>query len=236
MTLKIATVQLPANKFELATIKHYLQRANDESIDIICFPEGYLNGYTREELQARRVAIDFRSAKFTDILAELKLFTTCAIIGVIEIENGTLFNTAIVVKDGKLLGRYRKTHPQEGIFEAGTEYPVFAIKGRKFGMNICYDANFPEASRKLVEQGAEILFFPLNNELPKPTAKKWRHKHIENLIQRANETGAWVVSSDVVGEQDKSVAYGCSAIVSPEGKVIKIAKELQQELILVDLP
>lgn len=236
MTLKIATVQVPADKFGLAMIKQYLQHANDENIDIICFPEGYLNGYTRDEQRAREVAIDLSSTKFGDILAELKIFTACAIIGVIEIENDTLFNTAIVINSGKLLGKYRKTHPQEGIFEAGTEYPVFDMKGYKFGINICYDANFPEASQKLIEQGAEIIFFPLNNELPKPTAEKWRYKHVENLLERARQTGAWVIASDVVAESRESIGYGCSAIVSPSGKVIKKVQELQSAMITVELP
>jgi predicted amidohydrolase len=228
MTLKIATIQLPAEKFGVTTIREGLQCADDEGVDIICFPEGYLNGYTRDERHARGVAIDLSSQKFSEMLTDLKGFTTWAIIGVIEIEDGKLFNTAIVVHKGKLLGKYRKTHPQEGIFKAGTEYPVFDIKGHKFGINICYDANFPEASQKLAEQGAEIIFFPLNNVLPVASAEKWRHKHVENLIQRACETGAWVVSSDVTTRHDESTGYGCSAIVSPAGEVIEKIQELQQ--------
>lgn len=234
MTLKIATVQLPADAFGLATIKEYLQYADDENTDIICFPEGYLNGYTRNEVQARQVAIDFTSGTFVGILTELKKFTTCAIIGIIEIENNKLFNTAIVVEGGKLLGKYRKTHPQEGIFEVGTEYPIFEIKGHKFGINICYDANFPDASQKLVEHGAEIIFFPLNNELPKASAEKWRYKHIENLIKRACETGAWVISSDVVACSDESISYGCTAIVNKDG-VVQKAGELEHIILTTEI-
>lgn len=235
MALKIATVQLPANDFGLAKIKQYLQRACAEGVDIICFPEGYLNGYTRDETQARSIAINLASQDFAEVLAGLETFTACAIIGVIEIENDKLFNTAVVIKSGKLLGKYRKTHPQEGIFEAGTEYPVFDIKGHKFGINICYDANFPDASQKLVAQGAEIVFFPLNNMLPTKTAEKWRYKHIENLVHRAREVGAWAVSSDVFAESDDSIGYGCTAIVNPGGKIIEKAQDLQQAMIMTEL-
>ena len=236
MTLKIATVQLPANEFGLAVIKQYLQYASSENVDIICFPEGYLNGYTRDESQARQMAIDLSSTQFTDILTELKISTVCAIIGVIEIEDGILFNTAVVIKDGKLLGKYRKTHPQEGIFEAGTEFPIFEIKGHKFGINICYDANFPDASQKLMEQGAKIIFFPLNNELQRPTAEKWRNKHIENLVNRASALHAWVVSSDIFSQSANTVGYGCTVIVNPTGEVVERIQELQQGCISVELP
>jgi len=236
MTFKIATVQLPADGFGLATVKEYLQRADDERVDIICFPEGYLNGYTRGEARARNIAIDLSSQKFSEITASLKDFTTCAIIGVIETKDGKLFNTAIVVSEGKLLGKYRKAHPQEGIFEAGTEYPVFNINGHKFGINICYDANFPEASLRLAEQGAEIIFFPLNNVLPIASAEKWRYRHMENLIQRARETSAWVVSSDVITRHDQTTGYGCSAIVSPTGEVVEKVQELSEGFVVVELP
>lgn len=235
MTLKIATVQLPADAFGIATVKEYLQCADDDNVDIICLPEGYLNGYTRDEERARSVAIDLSSQKFSDILASLKDFMTCAIIGIIEVKDDKLFNTAIVVREGKLLGKYRKTHPQEGIFEAGTEYPIFTIKGHKFGINICYDANFPEASQKLAEQGAEIIFFPLNNVLPIASAEKWRYKHIENLIKRARETSTWIVSSDVIAQHDESIGYGCSAIVSPAGEVVEKVQELSEGFVTLEL-
>lgn len=232
MTLKIATTQLSAKEFGFKNIERYLFKADKEDVDVVCFPEGYINGYTRDESQARRVAVDLSSKEFRAILEKLSKFKAMAIIGVIENEDGTLFNTAIVVHEGELIGKYRKTHPQEGIFEAGLEYPVFEVKGWKFGINICYDANFPEASQKLVEQGAKVIFYPLNNELKKESAEKWRYKHVENLIQRARETNVWVISSDVIVETDETMGYGCTAIVSPEGKVIEKVAELTEGLLV----
>jgi predicted amidohydrolase len=235
MTLKIATAQLPAKEFGPEKIEAYLRRADTENADIVCFPEGYLNGYTRDEFQARVAGLDLSSKKFQAVLEKLRTFRAMAIIGVIEIEEGTLFNTAIVVHRGQLLGKYRKTHPQEGIFKAGTDYPVFTIKGHTFGINICYDANFPDASQKLLEQGADIIFFPLNNELKKESAVKWRYKHIENLIQRARETGAWVISSDVVAESNETVGYGCTVIVRPGGAIVKKAPELTEGILVSEV-
>jgi predicted amidohydrolase len=235
MTLKIATAQLSAKEFGLEKIEEYLRRADKERVDVICFPEGYMNGYTRDESQARKIGLDLSSTKLQAILEKLNKFRAMAIIGVIEIEDSILFNTAIVVRDGRLIGKYRKTHPQEDIYQAGTEYPVFEIKGYKFGINICYDANFPEASKKLIDQGAEVLFYPLNNELKKESAEKWRYKPVENLIQRARETNAWVVSSDVIIETNETTGYGCTVIVNPEGKVVEKVAELEEGLLLSEI-
>jgi len=112
---------------------------------------------------------------------------------------------------------------------------VFKVKNHKFGINICYDANFPEASQKLVEQGAEIIFYPLNNELKKDSAEKWRYKHMENLITRAKETGCWVFSSDIIIQSDKTIGYGCTAVVNPKGEVVGKIPELQQDLLVHEI-
>lgn len=235
MLLKLATTQLPARKYGLEMIKRYLGEADDQGVDVICFPEGYLNGYTRDRGEASERAIDLSSDTFKGILKELSGFRAMAIIGAIETDKGKLFNTALVVKDGILLGKYRKTHPQEGIFEAGADYPVFEIKGHRFGINICYDANFPEATQRLVDQNAEIVFYPLNNELQNETAEKWRHKHIENLIARARSASVMAISSDVVIETKFTKAYGCTAIVNKNGKVMAVKDEFEEGLLVVTI-
>jgi predicted amidohydrolase len=233
VALKIATTQLPARRYGLETIERYLKEADDQEVDIVCFPEGYLNGYTRVESEAKARAIDFNSDDFMKILKNLGRFRATAVIGVIEVEGEKLFNTAIVVKGGVLLGKYRKTHPQEGIFEAGRDYPVFAIKGHKFGINICYDANFPEATQRLIEQGAEIIFYPLNNELKNESAEKWRYRHIKNLAERAKDAGVMVISSDVIVETEATTGYGCTAIVSKRGEIIAKEDELREGMQMV---
>jgi hypothetical protein len=61
-----------------------------------------------------------------------------------------LFNTAIVVDRGVLIGRYRKSHLLSGghIFDAGSDSHVIEVDGLRFGINICYDTNFPEAAQE----------------------------------------------------------------------------------------
>lgn len=115
------------------------------------------------------------------------------------------------------------------------EFPVFDTAGWKFGINICNDANFPDAALRVSSQGARLLCLPLNNMLPAGTAEKWRSRSIQNLQQRAIETGCWVVSSDVVGEQGEFISIGCTCIVSPEGQVVRQALERNEGSIMFDL-
>ena len=70
--------------------------------------------------------------------------TPTLVFGLIESDGGSLFNTAVVVREGQLLGRYRKSHLLAGeqVFKAGSEYPVFRVDGLTFGINICHDTNY----------------------------------------------------------------------------------------------
>ncbi len=161
----------------LEEIKRALAWAEDERIDVLCLPECFLTGYFRKPAPATRNSIDLDSARFDTILDELAGFDSTLILGLIERSDAGLFNSAAVVERGKLVGRYRKQHLVESAFEAGNDAPVFERNGIRFGVNICFDANFPEAARDLAERGAALIFYPLNNSLPWRVARRWRRRH-----------------------------------------------------------
>ena len=144
------------------------------------------------------------------------------------------YNTAAVIQDGKLLGAYRKVHLFEHNFQPGETYPVFTVNGLTFGINICYDARFTEGPAELAAQGAKVIFYPLNNRLPHEKATNYRDKHIPNLVARAKESGCWVVSSDVVAQDETHTGYGCTAIVSTQGEMISRVSELEVGMISTD--
>jgi predicted amidohydrolase len=81
-------------------------------------------------------------------------------------EDGRIFNTAPVISpDGEVIARYRKMfpfYPYEQHVDPGTEFCVFDVPGvGRFGVSICYDIWFPETTRQLTAQGAEVLLHPV---------------------------------------------------------------------------
>ena len=80
-------------------------------------------------------------------------------------EAGKIYNqTPVIAPDGTVIARYRKIFPflpyEEGV-EPGSELVVFEIPSvGKFGVSICYDMWFPETTRALVAQGAEVILHP----------------------------------------------------------------------------
>jgi predicted amidohydrolase len=209
----------------LMDVKRALSWAQEKALDIVCLPECYLTGYSRSPEEAGAHSIELDSALFSRLMSELRQFDPVAILGLMERSGSELFNSAVIVERGRVLGVYRKQHLIESAFSPGRESPVFERNGVRYGVNICYDANFPEAAAALAARGAEAIFYPLNNGLPHASARKWRSRHIEILSARARECSAWVISADVVERSATTTGYGCTAIVGPDGRVVERCPE-----------
>lgn len=118
--------------------------------DLLCFPEGYLQGYLTDEAAARRHALDLASPNFQAVLERLPADGPTIVMGMIEIENERLFNTAVVLANGALIGRYRKTHllRREAIFQPGADAPVFEAGGLKWGSTSATTPTFRRPRRR----------------------------------------------------------------------------------------
>lgn len=103
-------------------------RAEAEGASLLCFPEGFLQGYLTDETPARRNALDLTLPAFKAVLNRFPKTGAMMVMGLIEAKEGRLFNTAIVVNHGALIG-YRKVHllRSEQIFDAGSDSHVFEI-------------------------------------------------------------------------------------------------------------
>ncbi len=201
---------------------HMICQAEAEGVRLLIFPEGFLQGYLTEPEAARRVAMELASPAFKAVTNRLAAAEPMIVMGMIEAEGEDLFNTAVVIQKGKLIGRYRKAHLLKGerFFRPGTETPVFAIDGLRFGINICHDTGFPEAARKVALTGASLLVCCANNMMPRANAEKFRDVHNAARGERCRETGLWLISADVTGERDGRVSWGPTAVLNPAGDVV----------------
>ena len=241
-TVRIAAAQTLEYREDIdaavASMVDFAVRAEAEGARLLCLPEGFLQGYLTDESAARRVALDLRSPEFGAVVDRLPKTGPMIVLGLIEVDEGRLFNTAVVIDRGRLVGRYRKVHllAGEAAFEAGTETPIFTVDGLRFGINICNDTNFPEAARKLVDLGAELIVCSANNMMPRAKAEAFRAVHNAVRCERCRETGLWLVSADVTGERDGRVAWGPTAMLSPKGQGVAELPLEAPGLLVFDMP
>ncbi len=137
------------------------------------------------------------------------------VVGLVERDKHLVYNTAALIgPDGALVGKYRKvTLPRPEVdwgVVPGNEYPVFDTRFGKVGIMICYDGFFPEVARKLSNNGAEVIAFPVAGCNPMLAAA------------RACENHVYVVSSSYT---DKKANWMISGVFDREGEVIAQARK-----------
>jgi len=241
MPTKVAVCHVPDIRADIENsftwIKQFAKQAEERKASIVCFPECFLQGYLTDKCLANEYALNLKSFTFKILLNQLTMYDPTIIFGLIEEEDENLYNTAVVIKNGELLGRYRKTHLLDGerIFTAGSEYPVFQIDRLKFGVNICYDTQFPDATENIARQGASLIFCPANNMMRYEMAEKYKHLHHKIRIERAVENKVWLMSSDVTGERDGRISYGPTSAINPAGRVVSQVPLMETGMITVDM-
>jgi predicted amidohydrolase len=141
--MKVAALQVPLGSVAgdaLALIRRHAEQCQAEDVRILCCPEAVAGGladYARDPFQT---AVPTSSVlAFLGPIADTRL---TVIVGFTELSSdGGLYNSAAVVRDGTLLGVYRKRHPaiRRSVYCAGKDSSVFHADGVCFGILICYD-------------------------------------------------------------------------------------------------
>jgi len=160
------------------------------------------------------------------------------------------FNTALVFDEaGRPAGHYRKTHipayfPKEGpggtgsfekfYFAPGSSLAVYAVAGTRIGIQICNDRLYPEASRALALQGAEMIVMPISFSTyadPLVRASIWEVP----LRARAYENGVYVLACNRVGIEGARHHLGRSMVVDPRGMIAAEAGTEAAQLLVTEI-
>ncbi len=91
--------------------------------------------------------------------------------------DGLLYNSALVIDRSEVVAVYRKTHlwdREKLIFTPGDRLPeVLPTSQGKLAVLVCYDLEFPEMTRLVAVQGAELIAAPVNwPKLPHPEGER----------------------------------------------------------------
>lgn len=165
--MRVATCQYDVKKSKpldnIQTIKTMLKGIK---ADLIVLPELALTGYFFENsasLKALTKSID--KLKVIETLQNIaREVQSTIVVGLSELDNDKLYNTAYVIDQSGVIGKHRKIHltRNEKIFDAGDTVDIINVNGINIGIAICFETWFPEFFRTLAARGADMVVCPSN--------------------------------------------------------------------------
>jgi len=232
--------------------KTFIDRCAEQGAEIVVFPELFLTPFFANRLRTDtgRFFLELIDARFRALCAHCRMRGVAAILPIAEKHRAAYYNSAVVVDErAEVRGVYRKTHIpayfpndkpggtgsyEKFYFTPGDMLKTFELRGVTFGIQICNDRLYPEASRVLTMAGAHIIFMPISYSTysrPAERASLWEVP----LRARAFENGVYVVAVNRVGVEGERRHLGRSMVVAPDGMILKEASAEDEDVLVVDL-
>lgn len=248
-TLKVGLAQIDCRLGDVAdnVERHlrWIEKAREQEVDLLVFPELSLTGYRLLHLTSR-VALPPSAPELERLAEAAKAAGDMAVVAgfVEESDRGVLHNSAVLLADGKPALLHRKLYlPTYGIFQEvrffrpGRRLELATLPWGKTGLLICEDLWHPELAHRLAVAGARLLIVPSAGpgrigagELPA------NHESWEMLTRStALLNTCWVVYCNRVGWEEGSFYPGASHVVRPGGELVDRAPVLEEHLLVTEI-
>jgi deaminated glutathione amidase len=227
---RVAIVQMKSSTDKQENLRislDFVKEGARRKARLICFPE-FQMAFSSAKQSSKQLTNVAESANGNFIVKLCSAARSCKIDIVATIyeksealSDKRVYDTAVLINSkGNIISVYRKVHLYDALgfkeslkLMAGNsiEQPSATSTGT-IGLMICYDIRFPEISRILAVQGAEILVAP----------SAWiqgvmKEEHWVTLLKaRSIENGLYMVAPDQVG----NIFSGRSMVIDPFGSVI----------------
>ena len=245
--------------FNVEKIVELLQHAEQEKVQVVCFPELSVTAYTCADLFFQEKLLLDAEKRLTELQLATFSLTAVAVVGMPVRVDNQLFNVAVVLQGGHILGVVPKTNlPNNNEFYekrwfasakstdvttvkiGGEEVPfgtdiLFSDRKFSFAIELCEDlwVPIPPSSQHAVH-GADIIFnLSATNEL---IAK---HHYLCQLIeqQSARCNSGYVYASSGFGESTTDVVYAGNGLIAENGKMIASSERflLESQLVISEI-
>jgi predicted amidohydrolase len=213
-----------AGNFEqnIASSQNFISLAAQKGAKIIVFPEMNLTGYVsgQDILSICRPINDDMINLFSSLAKELDV---TILVGLAEkTSHKKIYASHLVFSPGKPFEKYRKIHTsslEKKYFSPGNKIIVFESNGLKFGIQLCYDAHFPELSLAMALKEIHVIFIP--HASPRGSSQEKYDSWIRHLRARAFDNAVYIAACNQTGNNRKGLFFpGISLFIGPDGNII----------------
>ena len=239
----VPTVKVADVEHNVQQIETLIAQAEGRYVEVLVFPELCITGYSCQDLFKQQLLLDQAEEGIMMLLDFTRKIGVISIVGAPVLINGLLYNCAVVIQGGSILGIVPKTYlPNYGefyekrwfasaqdlnptdIYFAGSPVHVSAEAqifmtgdGMKFGVEICEDVWAPiPPSNNLALAGADIIF-----NLSASDDLIGKYAYLKSLLaqQSARTISAYVYASSCFGESSQDVVYGGNTLIFENGRL-----------------
>ena len=233
--------------------------AAQRGVEIVAFPELAVTGYTCGDLLLQPALLDAADEALTELAKASRKLPLALIVGLPLRHGSTLYNCAVVLAQGRILGVVPKTYiPDYGEFYenrwfasgagisgetiavAGQQADfgadlTFEINGAEFGIEICEDlwVAVPPSSH-LAQNGAKVIF-----NLSASPEGVGKHAYLRQLVaqQSARTISAYVYCSAGFGESSTDLVFAGNGTIAENGTILREAERfsLEEQLVVADV-
>jgi len=219
-----------------ANLNKVLKKLEGVEADIIVLPELAFTGYYfKDREETLRLAEDPRDSNTVHQLTELCSRNDFHLVtGFTERVGDKVYNSALLIGPDGIEHTYRKLHlfnEEKFWFDAGDiPLSVQTVRGARIGIMVCFDWVFPEVTRVLALQGAEIICQPANLVLAYCQ---------QTMLTRSLENRVFSVTCNRFGAdkrpQGELKFTGRSQIVATNGDRLESAASQREALVIADI-
>ncbi len=237
--VRIAGVQMDPRisekRLNLDSCLEKVREAAKAGARLIVLPECCLTGYCFSSLkEALPLAETIPGPGTQEVADTCRKLHVHVVLGLIERAGDRLYNAAVLIGPQGVVGKYRKIHlPYLGIDrfldKGDLPFAVYDTPVGRIGLNICYDASFPESARVMALAGAEIIVLITNW----PAGREKVPSFV--VSTRAFENKVFYIAVDRVGEERGVSFIGRSKILGVQGTTLAEAGPGDEQVIYADI-
>ncbi|MBE0512377.1 carbon-nitrogen hydrolase family protein [Candidatus Bathyarchaeota archaeon] len=217
----------------LKTAEQMIYDASEAGSKFICLPEYFSIPSSLEDQKSVGRVFNETYERTLLFLKQVSKNVAAYIIGgtLVERFRDKFYNTCLLLKNGKVLGKYRKMHltlwEKTLNLNRGRTLHVFETEFCKVGILICADIFYPKTVKKLASMGAEVIFLPVSASKTHPPVKG----HPLSTA-RAKDNHVFILKNGNIKSNSRG---GSSAIISPWGILNEAKNEKKNTIISANL-
>ena len=236
----VPALRVAEPKYNVEQIESLVIQAEGHAVEVICFPELCLTGYTCADLFAQQILLDEAEMALMALMNFTRSLDIITIVGLPVPFRNTLLNCAAVVQRGRILGLVPKTYlpnyrefQEKRWFMSAADIPAkttVLLCGQQielstqmflstptcnFGIEICEDVWAPiPPSCRMALAGADIIF-----NLSADTDLVGKRNYLNSLLSQQSSRciSGYVYSSCGFGESSQDVVFGGKAMIWENG-------------------